>query len=103
MIEPIIQLIDVTKDFTHGNRFTSPNKLHVLKGVNFSIYPGRTLALVGESGSGKSTCAQLIAKMQSVTDGKILFKGQDIANIRSRKALKGYRSSVQMVFQDPFS
>lgn len=103
MIEPIIQLIDVTKDFRYRGRFAHPKALQVLKGVNFSLYPGRTLALVGESGSGKSTCARLIVKMQSVTDGKILFKGKDIAGIKSRKEIKEYRSSVQMVFQDPFS
>lgn len=103
MIEPIIELIDVTKDFTHNGFLTSSKTNQVLKGVNFSLYPGQTLALVGESGSGKSTCAHLIAKMQSVTNGKILFKGKDIASIQSRKAVREYRSSVQMVFQDPFS
>jgi len=57
---------------------------------------------VGESGCGKSTCARLMTKVYPATEGEILFNGQDISTLKSRKEVLDYRSKVQMVFQDPF-
>ena len=56
-----------------------------------------------KSGSGKSTCARAIARLFTLTAGRILFRGTDIASIRGRKAALAYARAVQMVFQDPFS
>ncbi|KXF81105.1 ABC transporter ATP-binding protein [Enterovibrio coralii] len=102
MSQPIIQVQDISKTFSTGGGFAKKEPFHALRGVTFDLYKGRTLALVGESGCGKSTVARLITKVHDVTSGNILFNGQNIEEIKSGKALREYRSQVQMVFQDPF-
>ncbi|PMN70711.1 ATP-binding cassette domain-containing protein [Enterovibrio norvegicus] len=99
---PIIQLKNVSKNFAVGGGFSKQDVFQALRGVSFDLHKGKTLALVGESGCGKSTVARLITKVHDVSSGEILFKGQNINDIRSGKPLRDYRSNVQMVFQDPF-
>ncbi|MEK1900487.1 MAG: ABC transporter ATP-binding protein [Rhizobium sp.] len=77
--------------------------VHALKGVSFSLFPGRALALVGESGCGKTTCARIIARLDRPTGGKLFFHGQDLTAQGTAKDERLYRKDVQMVFQDPFS
>lgn len=69
--------------------------------VSFSVDKGATLAVVGESGCGKSTIAKSIVRLLTPTSGLILVDGVDIAQL-SEKALRPFRSRVQMVFQDPY-
>jgi len=69
--------------------------------VSFSVDRGKTVAIVGESGCGKSTIAKSIVRLLSPTSGRILVDGTDIAQL-SEKALRPFRSRVQMVFQDPY-
>ena len=70
--------------------------------VSFTIKKGETFGLVGESGCGKTTTAKLILLLEKITGGSIEFDGQDISQL-SGADLKKYRSSVQAVFQDPYS
>ncbi|MBV6756633.1 ATP-binding cassette domain-containing protein [Rhodococcus opacus] len=69
--------------------------------VSFAVDKGATLAVVGESGCGKSTIAKSIVRLLTPTSGRILVDGVDIAQL-SEKALRPFRSRVQMVFQDPY-
>ncbi|MDK9739725.1 ATP-binding cassette domain-containing protein [Vibrio sp. D404a] len=102
MQQPIIQVKNVVKEFTVGGGLGKEEIFRALHGVSFDLYAGKTLALVGESGCGKSTCARLMTKVYPATEGEILFNGQDISTLKSRKEILDYRSKVQMVFQDPF-
>ena len=70
--------------------------------VSFSVPPGETLALVGESGCGKTTTAKLILRLEEPTAGEVLIEGQSVHDLRGH-ALKTYRTTVQAVFQDPWS
>lgn len=69
-------------------------------GVSFDIYKGETLGLVGESGCGKSTTGRVILQLYPVTDGRIIFNGQDLAKL-SGEQLRRIRPKMQMIFQDP--
>ncbi|WMT89532.1 ATP-binding cassette domain-containing protein [Pelagibacterium sp. H642] len=91
--DPILALDTVSKSF---------GPVHAARSVSLELRPGRTLALVGESGSGKTTVARLIMREYQPDDGRLLYRGQPLGT-GDAKALKSYRSAVQMVFQDPFA
>jgi oligopeptide/dipeptide ABC transporter ATP-binding protein len=71
-------------------------------GVSFTIGRQETLGLVGESGCGKTTTARLVLRLQQPTAGRILLDGRDIHALTGAE-LRGFRTKVQAVFQDPWS
>lgn len=75
--------------------------VRAVDGVSFKVEEGMTYGLVGESGSGKSTTGKAILGLNKVTDGQILYKGEDITNARGSRV--DFRKQVQMIFQDPYS
>ncbi len=93
----VLELKDVSKVYAGRGRSTvAAHK------VNFTVEPGKIVALVGESGSGKSTLARLITGIEKPTEGHITFGEWHVESLKSRQ-LRNYRKHVQMVFQDPFS
>ncbi len=97
MSDAILTLDNVTKVFGRADK-----PVYAARAVSFALHPGRTLALVGESGSGKTTAARLIMREYTPDEGQLLFRGVPLGKGDAR-ALRNYRSSVQMVFQDPFA
>jgi peptide/nickel transport system ATP-binding protein len=99
---PLLELRDLEKTFVTGwlrNRKT----VRAVAGVDLTLRRGQAIGLVGESGSGKSTVARLIARLVPPTSGQILLNGSDVLAAEPRRASRGYRHNVQMIFQDPFS
>lgn len=76
--------------------------LHAVDDVSFKIEKGKTLGVVGESGCGKSTLGRTMIHLHEATDGKIIYKDEDISRL-SKRDLKTHRKNMQMIFQDPFS
>ena len=80
-------------------RFNNQEQVAVDR-VSFSIAAGSTLGLIGASGAGKSSIARAIMRLIEPNSGKILFHGEDIAQMDSRQ-LRATRQRMQLVFQDP--
>ena len=76
--------------------FSYDGKREVLRGVNFHISPGETVALVGSSGEGKTTITQLILGFYEPQKGKVLIDGVEV----SRYDLKWLRTQIGVVTQD---
>jgi peptide/nickel transport system ATP-binding protein/oligopeptide transport system ATP-binding protein len=70
-------------------------------GISFEIYPNETFGLVGESGCGKSTTGKCAIRVLQPTEGRVVYKGRDIAGL-SKSMLKPYRRELQLIFQDPY-
>lgn len=70
--------------------------------ISFSIRQGETLALVGESGCGKTTTVKLILRLERPTSGQVLIDGKDVHTLQGSD-LKEFHTTVQAVFQDPWS
>ncbi len=71
-------------------------------GVSLRIAEGHTLALVGESGCGKTTVGKGILQLLKITSGKVEFNDYDLTTL-DKKTLRGLRSEIQIIFQDPYS
>ncbi|MBP5750647.1 MAG: ATP-binding cassette domain-containing protein [Firmicutes bacterium] len=74
-----------------------------VKGVNFDIYKGETFGLVGESGSGKTTIGRAIIRINPISKGEVLFKGERISGRISKEMDKMVTQKIQMIFQDPMA
>jgi ATP-binding cassette subfamily B protein len=68
----------------------------VLDGVDFTVEPGRMVALVGPSGAGKSTTSMLLSRIYDVTEGAVLIGGVDVRDA----TLGSLRDTIGVVTQD---
>jgi dipeptide transport system ATP-binding protein len=99
---PVAQGLALTQDYRVSQGFFGGLRhVRALKGVDFRVMRGKTLAVVGESGSGKSTLARIIALIDAPSGGKLLIGDQPV-DIARRKPSSLMRSRVQMVFQNPY-
>ena len=79
------------------------NKFVAVHGVSFDIYKGETFGLVGESGSGKTTIGRAIIRINPMSDGEVIYKGEKINGKISRELDKKVPQQIQMIFQDPMA
>ncbi len=92
----------LTQDYVvGGGMFTGAKTVRAVKGVDFAVERGKTLAIVGESGSGKSTLARIIALIDAPSGGELRVAGE-VVDIARQRLTPDMRSKVQMVFQNPY-
>lgn len=86
---------------------TTNGKVQAVRGIDFDLAKGETLAIVGESGSGKSVTSKAILGIQAnnaVTEsGEIIYDGKDLLKISEEEFHKIRGDKIAMIFQDPMS
>lgn len=87
---------------------TTAGLVKAVDGVSFSVDEGKVLGIVGESGCGKSVTSlsvmRLVPKPNGhITDGKILFEGKDILQIKESEMRKIRGNHIAMIFQEPMT
>lgn len=97
--EKLLEIDNLTKHFKVDRK----NTLRAVDGITFDIYKGEIFGLVGESGCGKSTVGRTILRLYEATSGEVTFKGENIHAKKTKKSLKKYNRSMQMIFQDPYT
>lgn len=103
MSAPLLEVRDLKKHFPVGTGLFSGegSTLKAVDGVSFEIRRGETLGLVGESGSGKTTTGRAILRLTEPTSGAVRFHGDDVGAMDG-EALRAFRRSAQIIFQDPY-
>ena len=88
MTEAILSLRGINKSF---------GAVHVLRGVDFDVYPGQVTALVGDNGAGKSTLIKCIAGIYEIDHGDYIFEGNKVSVSGPRDATT---LGIEIVYQD---
>ncbi|MBD3343660.1 MAG: ATP-binding cassette domain-containing protein [Chitinivibrionales bacterium] len=105
MTEPVLTLTDIK---THFPLYSGAiikrryGEVRAVDGVGLSLARGEIFGLVGESGCGKSTLARTIIHLTPLTGGQIHLHGKNMSR-PSRNEMRKLRSTVQMIFQDPYA
>ena len=99
----LLEVENVNKIFATGG-LVSRRVNHAVNDVSFSLAADKpeVFTIIGESGSGKTTLAGMILNSVAPTSGRILFRGRDLRDVRSRRDRLEFMSHVQAIFQNPF-
>ena len=95
----LIEIVGLKKYFPVKEGFLKTNYVKAVDDVSLHIKKGETLGLVGESGCGKTTLGRTILRLHEPTEGKIIYKGEDITKVD----MLSYRRKMQIIFQDPYA
>ena len=87
----VLSIQGLTKSYKPG--------VPVLKGIDLDFEERGLTAIIGSSGTGKSTLVRIVNRLVDPSDGKILFKGEDLTHLHGR-ALRELRRRIGMVFQE---
>ena len=90
----IIECRSVSFSYNEGNNQTS-----VLKNLNFEIKSGETTAIIGQSGCGKSTLLNLMAGLDTPTDGDMLIANTNISKISEKDRTELRAKNLGFVYQ----
>ncbi|UYZ23230.1 ABC transporter ATP-binding protein [Mesobacillus jeotgali] len=102
-MENILEVKDLNISF-----HTFAGEVKAIRGVNFELKKGETLAIVGESGSGKSVTTKAIMRLlppgnSEIKQGEILFEGKDLTKLTDKQMQKIRGQDISMIFQDPMT
>ncbi|QTN00847.1 ATP-binding cassette domain-containing protein [Sediminibacillus dalangtanensis] len=102
-MEKILEVKDLHVTFkTYGG------EVQAVRGVNFDLEKGETLAIVGESGCGKSVTSNSIMRLiptppGRIANGSIVYKGRDLTTVPEKEMRKIRGVDISMIFQDPMT
>jgi len=94
MSKPLLSLINLHRTFHQGTE-----DLHVLRGINLSLYPGECIALVGPSGSGKSTLLQTAGLLEKADEGDVIIEGKNGSRLNDTARTHIRRTVLGFVYQ----
>lgn len=102
-MEKVLEVKDLHISFR-----TFAGEVQAIRGVDFDLFKGETLAIVGESGSGKSVTTKSILRLlpesnSEIKTGEILFDGKDLAKLSNKGMQKIRGKDISMIFQDPMT
>ncbi|EFR0449881.1 ABC transporter ATP-binding protein [Listeria monocytogenes] len=114
-LEPIFETMDVEPDIKDvpnakkmppivGNvdfkdvYFRYEEGVDILKGINFHVDAGESIALVGPTGAGKTTIINLLSRFYNINSGEILVDGENVEEV----TLRSLRSQMGVMLQDTF-
>lgn len=102
-MENILEVKDLNISF-----HTFAGEVQAIRGVNFELKKGETLAIVGESGSGKSVTTKAIMRLlppgnSEIKQGEIMFEGKDLTKLTDKQMQKIRGQDISMIFQDPMT
>ena len=101
-MEKKLQVRNLRISFRTGN-----GKVQAVRGIDFDLAKGETLAIVGESGSGKSVTSKailgILAGNSIIESGEIIYDGKDLLKISEDDFHKIRGDKIAMIFQDPMS
>ncbi len=92
--KPLLIVEAVSKRFSDG-----PLNVDVLSNVSLQVHEKQRLAIVGASGSGKSTLLQIMGGLDDASSGRVLFDGDDFAQLNATQAGKLRNRSLGFVYQ----
>jgi peptide/nickel transport system ATP-binding protein len=84
---------------------TADGVVQAVRGVSFTVEPGRTLGIVGESGSGKTVLTQSLLGLTpgGQISGKAVFDGVNLVGLAPRDMQKIRGKDIAVIFQDPLT
>ncbi|MFR7871066.1 MAG: ABC transporter ATP-binding protein, partial [Fenollaria timonensis] len=88
---------------------TYAGEVKAVRGLDFHLYPGETLAFVGESGCGKSVTAKSLMRLlpkdssEIKKESQITFNGKDVLAMNSKELTDLRGNDISMIFQDPMT
>mgnify|MGYP001825684034 FL=1 len=94
MGDALMALRDLSKSYNGSGA-----RIDILKGVNFDLLPGETLAVVGASGIGKSTLLHVLGTLDRPDSGRHFFKDQDDLGYDAKTLARFRNESIGFVFQ----
>ena len=103
--DALVRLEDIKRHFPvyRGNLLRKrTGTVKAVDGISIDIMPGQTYSLVGESGCGKTTTSRMLLMADRPTEGSIYFDSRPMRQFSGAER-RNFRSSVQAVFQDPWS
>lgn len=93
-MKPLIEMIDVTKDFLQGD-----NVIRALKQTDFVAYSGQLIGIIGPSGSGKSTFLTILGGLQKPTTGRVLLNGKPFSELNIKEKSKIRLENIGFILQ----